>query len=133
MTKTYSSRSNAKRAATKALGPDTQESIDYQLAETDDGWTWSGVRQPAPEQPAPEQPAVSEAPKPKHRAGTKQARLIEMLHRPEGASATEIAGALDWQAHTVRGAIAGTLKKKLGLTVSSEKEEARGRIYRIER
>ena len=128
MTKTYSSRSNAKRAAAKALGPDTQESIDYQLAETDGGWTWNDVRQPAPDQPA-----GSEASKPKHRAGTKQARLIEMLKRPEGASVAEIAGALEWQFHTVRGAIAGTLKKKLGLIVSSEKEEARGLIYRIER
>ncbi|MFJ1293671.1 MULTISPECIES: DUF3489 domain-containing protein [Paracoccus] len=40
--------------------------------------------------------------------------------------------ALDWRPHTVRGALAGALKKKLGLTVTSEKVEGRGRCYRIE-
>jgi hypothetical protein len=65
------------------------------------------------------------------RADSKQARLIEMLKRPEGASIEEIVKAFDWQAHTVRGAIAGALKKKLGLNVVSEKVDDRGRIYRI--
>jgi hypothetical protein len=65
------------------------------------------------------------------RADSKQARLIEMLRRPEGASIPEIVAALDWQAHTVRGAIAGALKKKLGLKIVSEKVEPRGRIYRV--
>ena len=54
-----------------------------------------------------------------------------MLKRPEGASIDEIVTAFGWQAHTVRGAIAGALKKKLGLNVVSEKSEGRGRIYRI--
>lgn len=54
-----------------------------------------------------------------------------MLKRPEGASIAEIAAAFGWQAHTVRGAIAGTLKKKLGLEVTSEKVEGRGRVYRL--
>jgi hypothetical protein len=65
------------------------------------------------------------------RADSKQARLIEMLKHPEGASIEEIVKAFDWQAHTVRGAIAGALKKKLGLNVVSEKVDDRGRIYRI--
>jgi Protein of unknown function (DUF3489) len=70
--------------------------------------------------------------KPKaHRADSKQAKLIEMLMRPDGASIDEIVTAFGWQAHTVRGAIAGALKKKLGLNVVSEKSEGRGRIYRI--
>ena len=67
----------------------------------------------------------------KQRAGTKQARLIAMLETPEGGSLTEIATAFGWQPHTVRGAIAGALKKKLGLTVTSEKVEGRGLVYRI--
>ena len=46
-------------------------------------------------------------------------------------STIEIAQALSWQPHTVRGAMAGALKKKLGLDVISEKDEKRGRIYRI--
>jgi hypothetical protein len=65
------------------------------------------------------------------RADSKQAKLVEMLMRPEGASIEEIVVAFGWQAHTVRGAIAGALKKKLGFNVVSEKIEGRGRIYRI--
>jgi hypothetical protein len=67
----------------------------------------------------------------KTRAGTKQALLIEMLHAPTGANIEEIMKATGWLSHTVRGAIAGALKKKLGLTVASEKIEGRGRVYRI--
>jgi hypothetical protein len=65
------------------------------------------------------------------RDGTKQAKLIDMLKRPNGATIEEIVKKLDWQAHTVRGAIAGALKKKLGLDVTSEKDEKRGRVYRV--
>lgn len=65
------------------------------------------------------------------REGSKQAKLIEMLKSPEGATIGEIAASLAWQPHTVRGAIAHALKKKLGLEVDSEKVEPRGRIYRI--
>jgi hypothetical protein len=54
-----------------------------------------------------------------------------MLHRPKGATVDEIAKALSWQPHTVRGAIAGALKKKLGLDVTSEKDDTRGRVYHI--
>jgi hypothetical protein len=65
------------------------------------------------------------------RADSKQAKLIEMLKRPEGASIEEIVATFGWQVHTVRGTIAGALKKKLGLAVASERIEARGRVYRI--
>lgn len=68
---------------------------------------------------------------PKVRAGTKQALLIEMLRRPEGTTIDEVMAATGWQAHTVRGAMAGALKKKLGLEVTSEKVEGRERVYRI--
>ncbi|WP_096700069.1 DUF3489 domain-containing protein [Magnetospirillum sp. 15-1] len=67
----------------------------------------------------------------KTRQGSKQEALIAMLKRPEGASIAEITAEFGWQPHTVRGAIAGALKKKLGLEVASEKVEARGRVYRI--
>jgi Protein of unknown function (DUF3489) len=59
------------------------------------------------------------AEKPTPRAGTKQARMIEMLKRPEGATVEQIAAATGWQHHTIRGAISGALKKKLGLTVEA--------------
>ncbi len=68
---------------------------------------------------------------PSPRAGTKHAMLIAMLQKPEGATIAEIAAATGWQAHTVRGAISGALKKKLGLSITSEKVDDRGRAYRI--
>ena len=67
----------------------------------------------------------------KAKSGTKQEQLIAMLRRPEGASVEEVAKTLGWQAHTMRGAISGALKKKLGLKIDSEKVEGRGRVYRI--
>jgi hypothetical protein len=53
------------------------------------------------------------------RAGTKQALMIGMLRRPEGATVEQIAEVTGWQHHTIRGAISGALKKKLGLTVGA--------------
>ena len=61
---------------------------------------------------------------------SKQDEVIAMLRRPEGATVDEVASATGWQRHTVRGVFSGTLKKKLGLTIASAKEE-RGRVYRI--
>ena len=53
-----------------------------------------------------------------------------MLRQPESATVDEVASVTGWQRHTVRGLFSGTLKKKLGLTFASAKEE-RGRVYRI--
>lgn len=63
--------------------------------------------------------------------GGKIGRLVELLRRPGGATIPDLMGASGWQAHSIRGAIAGAVKKKLGLAVLSAKGEA-GRIYRIE-
>jgi hypothetical protein len=59
------------------------------------------------------------AEKPTPRSGTKQALMIELLKRPEGATVEQIAEATGWQHHTIRGAISGALKKKLGLTIEA--------------
>jgi hypothetical protein len=61
---------------------------------------------------------------------SKQEAVIAMLQRPEGATVDEVASAMGWQRHTVRGLFSGTLKKKLGLTLASAQEE-RGRVYRL--
>ena len=61
---------------------------------------------------------------------SKQDVVIAMLRQPEGATVDEVASVTGWQRHTVRGVFSGTLKKKLGLTLSSAQEE-RGRVYRI--
>ena len=68
----------------------------------------------------------------KVRAGSKQAALIDLLKRPEGASIKEIAAILSWMTHTVRGAISRDLKKRLGLPVTKSRVEGRGQVYRIE-
>jgi hypothetical protein len=82
--------------------------------------------------PKGRRPAKSQEPTERRtRANTKQAKLIAMLQRAKGATIDELAEALDWQPHTVRGAIAGALKKKLGLEVTSDKDEKRGRVYRV--
>jgi hypothetical protein len=78
--------------------------------------------------------AIEMLPEPEPRSDakrpSKQGEVITMLRRPEGATVDEVANATGWQRHTVRGVFSGTLKKKLGLTLASVKEE-RGRVYRI--
>jgi len=81
------------------------------------------------------------AAKPTSRTGTKQALMINLLKRPEGATVEQIAEATGWQHHTIRGAISGALKKKLKLNVEAtrirevgpEKTGAKGSstVYRI--
>ncbi|WP_423206977.1 DUF3489 domain-containing protein [Paracoccus yeei] len=95
------------------------------LVVTDAGLAAIGIEPDASAAPEP-------APKTRTpREGTKQATLIAMLRAPDGATIEEIMAATGWQSHTVRGAMAGTLKKKLGLEVTSEKVEERGRVYRV--
>ncbi len=71
------------------------------------------------------------AEKPPHRKGTKQAAMIEMMRRPDGASIEEICAQTSWQKHTVRGVFSNTLKKRLGLTITSHKDEDAQRRYQI--
>lgn len=66
------------------------------------------------------------------RADSKQALVIGLLQRPEGATIAQIVEVTSWQQHTVRGTLAGTLKKRLGLTITSTKETGGQRVYRIE-
>lgn len=56
--------------------------------------------------------------------------LVELLRRPQGATLEAMTAATGWQTHSVRGAMAGSLKKARGLTIISDKTEA-GRVYRI--
>ncbi len=65
------------------------------------------------------------------RPGTKQALMIDLLKRKKGATIEKIVAATGWQPHSVRGAISGTLKKKLGLMANSEKPSDGPRRYRI--
>ena len=141
MNKPYSSKSNAKRGAVAALGPHAMEGADFRLAKHDGKWNWttdakSGTAPDVAETPKGEDTEADggpeSQPKPRRRReGTKQALLIDMLRRSEGATIDQIVEATGWQRHTARGAISGAVKKKLGLTVVSEKTKGGERIYRI--
>ena len=125
------------KANRKLNDPVWRETDDGRLVTlviTDAGLAAVGIepdesKEPASEAPASPQPAAPKERKP--REGTKQQQMIDLLRRPKGATLAEIVEATGWQQHTVRGAMAGALKKKLGLTITSEKDEARGRVYRI--
>jgi hypothetical protein len=82
------------------------------------------VAEAAPAAPAH---AADAPPGPRGKVG----RLVELLRRPGGATIPDMMAVTGWQRHSVRGAIAGAIKKKLGLPVISQKAEA-GRVYRIE-
>ena len=66
---------------------------------------------------------------PRVRADSKQAQVIALLQRPQGTSIAEIMALTGWQAHSIRGLFAGTLKKR-GIVVTSEKTEGGERVYR---
>ena len=75
-------------------------------------------------------PAPAPATPPRTRENSKQAEVIRMLRRPEGATIRQICEATGWQQHTVRGTFAGAFKKKLGMTLTSEKATGAERVYR---
>ncbi len=83
---------------------------------------------------APAAPATDLLPDPvkvRTRENSKQATVVQMLKRPEGATVRQICEATGWQAHTVRGTFAGAFNKKLGLTIESNKVQGSERTYRI--
>ena len=127
------------RAGLEAIGVETEDDAPEGATPPDTGATSADAGVEAVDAPAPATgadgaatPAKSKAKakpakrskaapagKPTPRAGTKQALMIELLKRPEGATVEQIAEATGWQKHTIRGAISGALKKKLGLTVEA--------------
>jgi Protein of unknown function (DUF3489) len=127
------------RAGLEAIGVETEDDVPAGPTTADTGATPADSGVQAVEAPAqataadnvatpakrkanakaakPAKAALAEKPTP--RAGTKQAQMIDLLRRPEGATVEQIAAATGWQHHTIRGAISGALKKKLGLTVEA--------------
>ena len=78
----------------------------------------------------PRSRAVQSSPKTPTRSDTKHARILAMLRAPAGATIAAIMTATEWQQHSVRGFLAGVVRKKLGLNLVSESTD-KGRVYRI--
>jgi hypothetical protein len=120
------------------LWRDTGAGHGVTLVATSTAYSLLGIPEPVPAAAdleaavtAIEETLAAEPPRPKRsRADSKQAQVIAMLRQPEGATITAISTATGWQNHTVRGFLAGALKR-MNLTVTSEKVAERGRVYRI--
>ena len=122
----------AKMAVTKMIAHGWLQEVDANLRRGEPLWRETGDGHGTEPEPDP-QPTAAETPKPVTiRAGTKQAQIIALLQRPEGAAITEIVAETGWMAHSVRGMISGALKKKLGLPIASEKVDGRGTVYRLD-
>ncbi|MEW5890354.1 MAG: DUF3489 domain-containing protein [Pseudomonadota bacterium] len=119
--------------STTAAQPSIAEAQDTEAAVATAQQTWieAAVKANDAKEAASGSPKVGFEGKPRRRANSKQALVIEMLRRPEGATVRQISEATGWQAHTVRGALAGALKKKLGLAIVSEKPKGGERVYRV--
>jgi hypothetical protein len=112
------------RTGLEAIGVETEDDVQAGPSAADKGAPPAGAdgaAAPAKGKAKPKAKASKAAPaeKPTPRAGTKQALMIELLKRPNGATVEQIAEATGWQHHTIRGAISGALKTKLGLTVEA--------------
>lgn len=121
-------RSNSKRAAPNAGSEPTPDAITAPAAAIGSPTAEAPARttkQRAAKSARPATPTVQS-----QRPGSKLATVVDMLRAPDGVSLAAIMKATDWRAHSVRGAIAGAIKKKLGLTVVSERRGDE-RFYRI--
>ncbi len=78
----------------------------------------------------PRSRSARSSPKTSARPDTKHARILAMLRTPAGATIAAIMTATEWQQHSVRGFLAGVVRKKLGLNLVSESTD-KGRVYRI--
>ena len=113
------------------LWRETGDGLGTTLVVTDAGLRIIGIEPTVAQTMAVNQKDSEQVKSPTPRAGTKQAMLIDLLRTPDGATMDEIVAATGWLAHTARGAMSGALGKKLGLVVTSEKDAARGRVYRL--
>ena len=102
---------------------------------TDDGYAAVGKRRPAPKNvqkaDAPDALTKREATLPAIRPGTKLAAIIDVMRNPGGATIAQMMASTGWQAHSVRGAISGMVRKHLGLNVALVRNDSGERVYRV--
>jgi hypothetical protein len=118
------------RPGATPVAPDIEMEADVAAAEA----SWAQAKEVEPTTVATVATTVTVVAteqKPRTREHSKQATVISMLQRPEGATIAQICEATSWQAHTVRGTFAGAFKKKLGLNITSDKTQGGTRTYRV--
>jgi len=124
------------KAMTALMRRDWIEAGDGGFVLTDAGYAVAGRKRPAPT----EAEGIQEMDTPDDlqllegipvRPGTKIAALVVALRRPQGATSLQLMLATGWQPHSVRGAISGLLRKRLGLSVVLTRNAAGERVYRI--
>ena len=114
------------RPVARVIAPDRELEASVAQAEA------TGTQDAVAKDSAPAQQPLPKLPKTvRTRVDTKQAMVIAMLTRSEGATIKQICEATHWQSHTTRGTLSGNFKKKLGLTITSTKDVGAERIYRI--
>ena len=91
---------------------------------------------PVKGKPGKKAKAAKKAPKAQKKAdgardGSKAAKILDLLKQPGGATLKDVMKVTGWQAHSVRGFLSGTLRKKMGLTVTSTKGEDGERTYSV--
>jgi len=96
---------------------------------TDAGYATIGQQRPSPPPTIDDSP-VREIVQP-CRSGTKLAKVVAALQNPDGATIFQLMCCTGWQPHTIRGALSGMVRKKLGLSVISTKAAGGERVYRI--
>ena len=101
---------------------------------------WTAIQDLAPEDAAHTAPVATKrgraakdtSSRSAARVGSKTAMVLGLLKRREGATLNELMEATEWQAHSVRGFLSGTMRKKMGLQIESDKSAERERTYSIE-
>ncbi|MFZ5657186.1 MAG: DUF3489 domain-containing protein [Pseudomonadota bacterium] len=128
---------NRPRPTAEPAPPEADPEIEAAVTAAEAQWAEQQAAAQAPAQPRIREDERSEVSRGEAervrstRQNSKQAQVIGMLRRPEGATVRQIVEATGWQPHTVRGTMAGALKKKLGLTIVSEKVPGGERVYRL--
>ena len=125
-----SKRRKAETSMTKTQITDTAPSVGTQIAH-DAPAKPSSKKGTSPKKAAPKGPKATKAAKAAPRDGSKQAEVLDLMRRKQGATLAEVMKLTGWQAHTVRGFVSGTLTKKLGLKVESFRSDEKERTYRI--
>ena len=95
-----------------------------------------GAQSAGASKPAPRKAQVPKLPAPasaKHapRPNSKAAKILGLLRRPDGITISALIKATEWQAHSVRGFLSGTVSKRMGLKLTSTRSDAGERVYSV--